>query len=93
MLSVIPDSEEDQAVATANGGDHGLGGSVWTRDGERGEAVACRVATGTIGINACANDPTAPFGELGVNGIGRELGPEGLHSYQNVEDVHLDPSS
>ncbi|MEU7811941.1 aldehyde dehydrogenase [Pseudonocardia sp. NPDC049154] len=93
VLSVIPYTDEDQAVAIANDSDYGLGGSVWTRDGERGEAVARRVASGTIGINAYANDPTAPFGGIKASGIGRELGPEGLHGYQQLKTIYLDPPS
>jgi aldehyde dehydrogenase (NAD+) len=93
VLSVIPYADEDQAVAIANDSDYGLGGSVWTRDGDRGEAVARRVASGTIGINGYVNDPTAPFGGVKASGIGRELGPEGLHGYQVLKTIYLDATS
>ncbi|GAA4700818.1 hypothetical protein GCM10023215_44510 [Pseudonocardia yuanmonensis] len=95
VLSVIPYADEDQAVALANDSDFdfGLGGSVWTRDGERGEALARRVVSGTIGINGYVNDPTAPFGGVKTSGIGRELGPEGLHGYQVLKTIYLDASS
>ncbi|WP_027930223.1 aldehyde dehydrogenase [Amycolatopsis thermoflava] len=91
VLSVIPYTDEDEAVAIANASEYGLGGSVWTTDPGRGESVARRVASGTIGINAYANDPTAPFGGIKSSGIGRELGPEGLHSYQVFKTIYLDP--
>jgi len=55
---------------------------VWTTDPDRGEAVARRVSSGTIRINAYVNDPTALFGGIRASGIGRELGPEGIHGYQ-----------
>ncbi|MEV5302825.1 aldehyde dehydrogenase [Amycolatopsis methanolica] len=90
VLSVIPYGDEDEAVAIANASEYGLGGTVWTADPDRGEAVARRVASGTIGINAYANDPTAPFGGIKSSGIGRELGPEGLHSYQVFKTIYLD---
>ncbi|MEU0466054.1 aldehyde dehydrogenase [Amycolatopsis sp. NPDC006131] len=90
VLSVIPYGDEDEAVAIANASEYGLGGTVWTADPDRGEAVARRVASGTIGINAYANDPTAPFGGIKSSGIGRELGPEGLHSYQVSKTIYLD---
>jgi len=90
VLSVIPYADEDEAVAIANASDYGLGGTVWTSDPDRGEAVARRVASGTVGINAYANDPTAPFGGIKSSGIGRELGPEGLHSYQVLKTIYLD---
>ncbi|HVV07946.1 aldehyde dehydrogenase [Amycolatopsis sp.] len=92
VLSVIPYGDEDEAVAIANASEYGLGGTVWTADPDRGEAVARRVASGTIGINAYTNDPVAPFGGIKSSGIGRELGPEGLHSYQVFKTIYLDPS-
>ncbi|CCW11763.1 MULTISPECIES: aldehyde dehydrogenase [Rhodococcus] len=93
VLSVIPYTDEDEAVAIANASDYGLGGSVWTTDPERGEAVARRVRTGSIGINAYVNDPVAPFGGIKASGIGRELGPEALHSYQVLKTIYLDASA
>ncbi|MGW1026795.1 aldehyde dehydrogenase [Streptomyces sp. NPDC002577] len=92
VLSVIPYSSEEEAIATANSSDYGLGGTVWTADPDRGEALARKVHSGTIGINAYANDPTAPFGGIKCSGIGRELGPEGLHGYQALKTIYLDRS-
>ncbi|KAA9164470.1 aldehyde dehydrogenase [Amycolatopsis acidicola] len=92
VLSVIPYADESEAVAIANASEYGLGGSVWTSDPDRGEAVARRVASGTIGINGYSNDPTAPFGGIKSSGLGRELGPEGLHSYQVFKTIYRDPS-
>jgi acyl-CoA reductase-like NAD-dependent aldehyde dehydrogenase len=89
VLSVIPYSTDDEAIAIANASDYGLGGSVWTTDPERGEAVARRVSTGTIGINGYVNDPTAPFGGIKASGMGRELGPEGVQGYQVLKTVYL----
>jgi len=91
VLSVIPYSSEDEAVSIANATDYGLGGSVWTADPDRGEAVARQVRSGTLGINAYVNDPTAPFGGIKASGMGRELGPEGLHSYNAYKTIYLDP--
>ncbi|MFZ2178074.1 MAG: aldehyde dehydrogenase [Rhodococcus sp. (in: high G+C Gram-positive bacteria)] len=93
VLSVIPYTDEDEAVAIANASDYGLGGSVWTADPERGEALARRVQTGSIGINAYVNEPVAPFGGIKASGMGRELGPEALTSYQVLKTVYLDPSA
>jgi len=89
VLSVIPYSSDEEAVAIANASDYGLGGTVWTTDPERGEAVARKVSSGTIGINAYVNDPTAPFGGIKASGMGRELGPEGMHGYQVLKTVYL----
>jgi aldehyde dehydrogenase (NAD+) len=90
VLSVIPYSCDEEAIAIANASDYGLGGTVWTADPDRGEAVARRVSSGTIGINSYVNDPTAPFGGIRASGIGRELGPEGMVGYQVLKTVYLD---
>jgi acyl-CoA reductase-like NAD-dependent aldehyde dehydrogenase len=57
VLPVIPYSSDDDAVAIANATEDGLGGSVWTTDPDRGEAVARRVASGTVGVNAYSAIP------------------------------------
>lgn len=92
VLSVIPYGDVDEAVAIANDSEYGLGGTVWTTDPERGESVARRMATGTVGLNAYGNDPSAPFGGIKSSGLGRELGPEGLAAYQVLKTVYLDAS-
>src|SRR5215204_851225 len=51
VLTIIPYGDVDEAVQIANHSEHGLGGTVWTRDLERGLEVARRVETGTIGVN------------------------------------------
>jgi acyl-CoA reductase-like NAD-dependent aldehyde dehydrogenase len=90
VLSVIPYDSDDEAVAIANDSEYGLGGSVWTADQERGEAVAKRVQTGSIGINHYMIDPAAPFGGLKQSGLGKELGPEGLDSYLSTTSIFVE---
>ena len=89
VLSVISYRDVDDAVRIANDSDFGLGGTVWTSDPERGEAVAARVQTGTIGVNVYQPDPAAPFGGIKDSGLGRELGPEGLAAYQALKSTYL----
>ncbi|MBA0126807.1 aldehyde dehydrogenase [Haloechinothrix sp. YIM 98757] len=91
VLSVIPYSTVDEAVAIANDSEYGLGGSVWSADPERAESVAARVQTGSIGINNYMLDPGAPFGGVKASGIGRELGPEGLEANQVTKSIYLEP--
>lgn len=88
VLSVIPYDGLDDAVAIANASEFGLGGTVWTSDLERGAAVAARVRTGTIGLNGYLPDPAAPFGGVKASGLGRELGPEGLAAYQQLQTIY-----
>ncbi|MBO0854941.1 MAG: aldehyde dehydrogenase [Nocardia sp.] len=90
VLSVIGYSDEDEAVRIANDSEYGLSGSVWTTDTDRGTAVARRIRSGTIGINAAYSmDPGAPFGGVKGSGIGREFGPEGLEEYLDTKSVSV----
>ena len=89
VLSVISYDDVDQAVAIANDSDYGLGGSVWTADPERGLDVARRVQTGSIGVNGYTLDPGSPFGGVKASGMGRELGPEGLATFQQLKSIFM----
>ncbi|NUW41996.1 aldehyde dehydrogenase [Nonomuraea rhodomycinica] len=87
VLVVIPYEDEEDAVRLANDSEYGLGGSVWTRDAERGLAVARRVRTGVCALNGFLLDPAAPFGGFKASGMGRELGPEGLDGYLEYKSI------
>lgn len=91
VLSVIPYTDEREAISIANDSDYGLGGTVWSADADRAVKVARRVRSGTVGVNHYLNDPVAPFGGIKQSGIGRELGPEGLHPFQVFKTVYLPP--
>jgi len=88
VLSVIPYDGEEQAVAIANDSDYGLCGSVWTADAAHGEQVAARVRTGVVAINgSMILDFNSPFGGFKQSGIGRELGPEGIGPYTELQSI------
>jgi aldehyde dehydrogenase (NAD+) len=93
VLSIISYSDEADALRIANGTEYGLAGSVWTADPDRGTAFARKVSSGTVGINGYVNDPTAPFGGIRASGMGRELGPEGLATFQQLQTIYLDTGS
>jgi betaine-aldehyde dehydrogenase len=90
VLSVIPYEGEEQAVSIANDTDYGLCGSVWTADVDHGAAVAAKVRTGTVAINSSMIlDFNGPFGGFKQSGMGRELGPEGIEPYTELQTVIL----
>jgi aldehyde dehydrogenase (NAD+) len=89
VLCVLPYDGIDDAVRLANDSEYGLGGTVWTRDVERGLEVARRVETGSIGVNFFDLDLGAPFGGVKASGLGRELGPEGLNAYVSSKSIYL----
>lgn len=79
-LPIIRYTDVDDAIASANGLDVGLGASVW---GERDEArkVAARIQAGTVWINSHGGvHPMIPFGGHKSSGYGLEFGVEGLKS-------------
>jgi succinate-semialdehyde dehydrogenase/glutarate-semialdehyde dehydrogenase len=79
---------EDEAVALANNSDFGLGGSVFTKDVERGKRVASRVETGMMFINNISwSDAELPFGGIKSSGYGRELGDMGIQEFVNKKLV------
>jgi acyl-CoA reductase-like NAD-dependent aldehyde dehydrogenase len=90
VLSVIPYGSEDDAVSIANDSDYGLCGSVWTSDPAHGEQVAARVRTGVVAINSSMIlDFNSPFGGFKRSGMGRELGPEGIDPYTELQSIIL----
>lgn len=88
VLSLTPFDDDDDAVRLANESDFGLGGMVFTRDLDRGNAMARRVETGSIGINGYTLDVTAPFGGYKDSGVGRELGPEGIEPFLQYKSIY-----
>ena len=89
VLAIIKYDNEDEAVKIANDSEYGLGGTVWSSDSKRAQAIARRVQTGTIGVNGYVIDLAAPFGGIKASGLGRELGPESLAAYQQIKSVYL----
>lgn len=85
----VPD--EATALELANDSDFGLGGSVWTADRQRGEALARRLACGCAFVNELVkSDPRLPFGGVKDSGYGRELSVLGIHEFVNHKTVWID---
>ena len=83
--------DEDEALALANATPFGLGGSVWTRDEDKGLAMAARLRTGTAFVNGLVrSDMHLPFGGVGNSGYGRELGAWGIREFVNVKSICVD---
>jgi aldehyde dehydrogenase (NAD+) len=64
---------DEDALRIANGTQHGLAGSVFTRDLERGERFAQRLEIGMVHVNdqSVIDLPNSPFGGEKNSGIGR----------------------
>ncbi|MFD2094088.1 NAD-dependent succinate-semialdehyde dehydrogenase [Blastococcus deserti] len=85
VATVIVADGDDEAVRVANDTRFGLGASVWTADPERGIAVARRIRSGAVFVNAVvASDVRLPFGGTRASGYGRELAAAGIREFVNV---------
>jgi succinate-semialdehyde dehydrogenase/glutarate-semialdehyde dehydrogenase len=89
-VMVVPN--EQAAIAVANDTRYGLGGSVYTRDIERGRRVANQIEAGMVYINHPAwIYEDMPFGGIKKSGYGRECGPLGIHEFANeklIRNIH-----
>jgi succinate-semialdehyde dehydrogenase / glutarate-semialdehyde dehydrogenase len=84
----VPD--EDAAVALANDSPFGLGGTVFTKDIERGKQLARRIETGMVFINSAAtSQPELPFGGVKNSGYGRELSAAGIQEFVNKKLIRV----
>jgi betaine-aldehyde dehydrogenase len=90
VLSLIPYDTLEEAIAIANDSDYGLAGAVYTTDIAKGIDVARQVRTGTFAVNTTQGmDFNGPFGGFKNSGIGRELGPEGIHAFCEDKTISL----
>jgi len=92
VMSVIKANNAEDAVRIANNHRYGLGNSVWTKDLQRGEAVARQLESGNVFINAMTkSDPALPFGGLKKSGFGRELSHHGIREFVNAKTITVSP--
>jgi succinate-semialdehyde dehydrogenase/glutarate-semialdehyde dehydrogenase len=83
-------ADEKAAVALANDSPFGLGGSVFTKDTERGKRVARQIETGMVFINSSAiSSPELPFGGVKNSGYGRELSGAGIQEFVNKKLIRV----
>jgi acyl-CoA reductase-like NAD-dependent aldehyde dehydrogenase len=90
ILPIIKYSDVDEAVAKANDSEFGLGGSVWSGDIERAEAVASRLECGSAWVNQhAAFAPNIPFPSAKQSGVGVEWGLAGIEEYTRIQAVNI----
>ncbi len=95
VLSVLPFSDEADAVALANDSEYGLVAGVWTSDGGRQIRMAKRIRTGQVFINCFGAGAgiELPFGGVGKSGHGREKGFLALHEFTRTKTVVMNHGS
>ena len=84
ILPIMKVKDEAEAIRLANDSEYGLGGSVWSEDIARAEAVAHRLQASSVLVNDSIVQfgvPLLPFGGVKKSGNGRTHGKEGLLAF------------
>ena len=90
VMSIIPFSDEAEAIRIANATRYGLAAAVWTRDIYKAFRVVKSLEAGIVWVNHM--QPTfveAPWGGYKASGFGRELGHWGVEEYLETKQVFI----
>src|SRR5579864_6761612 len=90
VATVIPFSDEKEALRIANDTPYGLAAAVWSRDIFKAFRMVKALRAGVVWVNHM--QPTyveAPWGGYKQSGFGRELGPWGIEEYLETKQVHI----
>ena len=83
-------TDEDEAVALANSTAYGLSATLFTGSTERAERVGGALRAGTTWVNCfLVRDLSAPFGGLGISGLGREGGDHALEFHADLKTLQV----
>jgi succinate-semialdehyde dehydrogenase/glutarate-semialdehyde dehydrogenase len=90
VAAIVRVKNTEEAIKLANQTDFGLGGSVWTSNSARGEALARKIHAGCVFVNGVVkSDPRLPFGGIKDSGYGRELSYHGIREFMNIKTVWI----
>jgi aldehyde dehydrogenase (NAD+) len=89
VIGVIGYRDVDHAIEMANDSRLGLSGYVYGKDARQALAVARRIRTGTINVNAVMVSANASSGGHKESGLGRERGVEGIRAFQEIQVMNL----
>ena len=90
VITVTRVYSEKEAINKANSSEFGLSASVFSKNLRRARRVASQIKAGSVCINDINSNylcASLPFGGVGVSGIGRVHGPEGLKAFSHVQAV------
>src|SRR5580698_2347130 len=89
-LPIMKVADAEEAIRLANDSPYGLGSSVFTRDTERGEAIARRLDAGASNVNDAMINYTVlelPMGGAKASGLGSRHGAGGIRKYCSQQAI------
>jgi acyl-CoA reductase-like NAD-dependent aldehyde dehydrogenase len=89
-LPIMKVADAEEAIRLANDSPYGLGGSVFSKDAARGEAVARRVGAGGMNVNEAQLNYLAlelPMGGWKASGLGSRHGANGIRKYCAMQSI------
>ncbi|QKT05812.1 succinate-semialdehyde dehydrogenase (NADP(+)) [Gordonia sp. X0973] len=91
LVAIYPVDSVDEAIKLANDTEYGLNASVFAGSSGEANAIADQLRAGTVNINegyaAAWGSTAAPMGGMGISGVGRRHGEEGLLKYTEPQTV------
>lgn len=89
VAPIIRAGGQEEALALANDSEFGLGGAIFSGDGDTAWSLAAdSLETGFVAVNGqVQSDPRLPFGGIRNSGYGRELGQFGIREFVNIKTV------
>ncbi len=91
LVSVYSVADVDDAVTRANDTEYGLNASVWAGSKAEGESIAARLRSGSVNVDEgyapSMGSIAAPMGGMGVSGLGRRHGADGLLKYTEPQTI------
>lgn len=91
VVAVYPVTSDAEAVRMANNTEYGLNASVVSRDHRAAQVIARQLRAGTVNVNegyaSAWASKRAPMGGMGVSGLGRRHGDEGMLKYTEPQTI------
>ena len=90
VLTLQRFENENEAVELANSTKYGLSAVIYTSSQKRAVRVGEKIRAGTVWVNCfLVRDLTAPFGGIGISGVGREGGDYALDFYSDLTTLQI----